>query len=181
MLETKLSICIPHWSVVPELDDLLDRCMKSLPPHDETIIVVNEGIGFAKAVNYGLRLAKGDYIAVVSNDTVWRRGNLSDLCVPGTVTSPILNGGKQDFWGCFFVVPRDVYQKIGGLSEEYGLAYYEDNDYIARLSTAGVPMICVESCEIYSEGGQTMKHVSDKERAELNIRNKGIFDSKWKK
>lgn len=175
----RLSVVIPHWPLKSELDDLLDRCIKSLPPHDERVIVVNEGIGFAKAVNYGLRVAKGDFLAVVSNDTVWQSGDLESICIPGTVTSPVLNDHKQDFWGCFFVLPREVYEKVGPLDERFGLAYYEDNDYIKRLSVAGVPMVCVDSCHIFSEGGQTMKHVDDRLRSELNVRNKGIFDSKW--
>lgn len=158
---------------------MLDRCRKSLSGYDELILVVNEGIGFAAAVNYGLRMAKGDFIAVVSNDTTWKEGNLSDLCVPGAVTSPRLNGGAQDFWGCFFVVPRDVYEKIGPLDERFGLAYYEDNDYIKRLGQARVPTVCVASCNIESAGGQTMKHVDEKVRYQLNVKNKGLFDSKY--
>ena len=132
----RLSVIIPHWPIHPDVEPLLDRCVKSLSGHDELVVVVNDGIGFAAAVNLGLRTARGDFMAVVSNDTVWRHGNLLDMCVPGAVTSPKLNDAIQDFWGCFFVVPRDVYVKVGPLDERFGLAYYEDNDYVRRLGKA---------------------------------------------
>ncbi len=38
--------------------------------------------------NIGLGLATGDYIAVVNNDCCLAEGDVYDLCVPETVTSP---------------------------------------------------------------------------------------------
>ncbi len=52
--------------------------------------MVNEGTGFAMNVNIGLTLASGDYVAVVTNDTRVEQGDVYDLCVPGTVTSPLV-------------------------------------------------------------------------------------------
>lgn len=176
-----ISIVLPHWPIAPELEGYLDRCVKSLSGYDELVLVVNDGIGFAKAVNRGMKLAKGDYIAVVSNDIVWEEGNLGDLCIPGKVTSVLLNGTRnpKNMWGCFFVVPRDVLEKVGYLDEQFGLAYYEDDDYIKRINAAGIEIKCVDSCAISSEGGRTMRLVDDRTRSEINVRNKVLFDSKW--
>jgi GT2 family glycosyltransferase len=175
-----LSAVIPHWPMKPEIHDpLLERCVKSLPRVDEVVVVVNDGIGFAKAVNRGMRLAKGDFIAVLNNDVVWESGNIADLCIPGTVTSPLLNDSRQDFWGCFFVVPRDIYERVGGLDEGYGMAYFEDDDYILTLRAAGIPMRNVDTCRTKSEGGLTFNHLDHKEKSEMFIRNRDRFHSKW--
>lgn len=175
-----LSVVIPHWPMKPEIHDpLLERCVKSLPHVDEFVVVVNDGIGFAKAVNRGMRLAKGDYIAVLNNDIVWESGDIRDLCIPGVVTSPVVNGRNQPFWGCFFVVPRTVYETVGGLDERYGMAYYEDDDYIMGLKTSGISMRGVDACRVWTEGGQTFRHLDPKEKSELFIRNRDIFNSKW--
>lgn len=175
-----ISVVIPHWPMKPEIHDpLLERCVSSLPQVGEIIVVVNDGIGFAKAVNVGMRLAKGDFIAVINNDVVWESGNIDDLCVPGVVTSPAVNNGNQPFWGCFFVVPRDVYQKVGGLDERYGMAYYEDDDYIMTLKDNSISMSSVGSCRVVSEGGLTFKHLDSSLRAELFSKNRDKFDLKW--
>ena len=106
----RLTAVIPHWALDAEIDDALRACLSSLPPDCEKIVVVNEGTGFAANVNLGLRLATGDYVAVVTNDSRVVDGDVYDLCVPGTVTSPLLlekpgveSGG---FHGAFWVHAR---------------------------------------------------------------------------
>ena len=171
-----ISIIIPHYPKTEELDILLSRCVFSLQGYDEIIVVVNDGTGFAKAVNQGLKLAKGDYLMVVNNDIEWGEGRLESLCIDGTVTSPKVNGGEQPFWGCFFCIPRSVYSIVGGLSEEYGIGYYEDDDYIKRLGQASVPMQCVTSCNIETKGGATMQYF---DKQTLMLDNKLTYEKKW--
>lgn len=171
----KISVVIPHWPFSEEIDDTLKRCVDGLSGYDELIVAVNEGTGFAKAVNTGMRLSKGEYIAVVNNDIEWKSGDLSSLCVPGTVTSPRVNGVSQCFWGCFFVVPRDVYEKIGGLDERFGIGYYEDDDYLMRLKEAGIPLGSVD-CRIETKGGATMSRFDVPELMRVN---REKFDKKW--
>ncbi len=171
----KISVVIPHFPFSNEINETLKRCADSLFGYDELVLVVNEGIGFAKAVNQGLRLAKGDYIMVVNNDIEWVQGDLKELCVPGVVTSPRVNGDSQGFWGCFFVVPREVYELIGGLDEQFGTGFYEDDDYIKRLEQAGIEMRSIP-CDIQSKGSQTM---SQFDIPELMRVNKDKFEKKW--
>lgn len=171
-----ISVVIPHYPFNEEINDTLAECVASLNGYDELILVVNDGTGFAKAVNQGMKLAKGDYIFVVNNDIKWQKGELSDLCVPTTVTSPLLNGDPSNFWGCFFCVPRSVYETVGGLDERYGIGFYEDDDYIMTLKKAGIEMKCIESCEIVSEGHKTMDRFN---KSELMEKNRKLFNEKW--
>lgn len=90
-----LSLVIPHWPLDEEIDDALRRCVASFPPSGERVIVVNEGTGYGRNVNVGLRLASGDYIAVVNNDRWLADGDVYDLCEPETVTSPLIIGERQ--------------------------------------------------------------------------------------
>ena len=77
---TRLSVVIPHWPLDGEADAALRACVASFPPEVERIVVVNEGTGYGRNVNVGLRLATGDYIAVVNNDC-----RLDDARLPATV------------------------------------------------------------------------------------------------
>ncbi len=152
----KISVIIPHYPLNEELNTKLDECVKSLKGYNELILVVNQGIGFGKAVNWGLRMAKGDYLIVVSNDDTVE-GNLEDLCDFQSVTTPIVNNIKQEFWGTMFCLPRWVYDKIGGFDEQFELAFFEDDDYIMRLRQAKIPMKPCETVKVRTLGSQTVK------------------------
>ena len=163
---SKISVVIPHVPKNKELDDSLDQCIKSLKgQYDELILVINDGIGFAKAFNQGFKYATGDFIYAVSNDTKLIAGDLRKMAVPDCVVSPIVNGRFQSYWACFFAMPRSVYEKTGGFNEEYGLAYYEDDDFIIRLDELGIPMKGTREVEISHEGGKTVKALGKEEDA----------------
>jgi GT2 family glycosyltransferase len=159
-----LSIVIPHWPLDEEANDALRRSVASFPPECERVVVVNDGTGYGRNVNVGLRLATGDYIAVVNNDCRLADGDIYDRCVPETVTSPLIIGERQGlgesiepegFHGCFWVVPRPVLERVGLLDERFEWGYWEDDDYIARLHEAGIPTRQVPSVRVKHIGGLT--------------------------
>ncbi len=60
--------------------------------------------------------------------------------------------------GVFFVTPRDLFRKLGGFSEEFAPAYYEDTDYCMTLWHNGwhviyEPMATILHYESASSGG----------------------------
>jgi GT2 family glycosyltransferase len=179
-----ISIVIPHCPGEYH-DRLLKRCVDSLSGYGELIVVANERntIGFTKAVNHGLRLAKGDYIMVVNNDIVWREGSLEDLCKPRTITSPSMTNSlgersNQFFWGCFFVLPREVYEKIGQLDEQFYL-YCSDTDLVMRARQAQLNLESVSTCNIFTEGAQTTQFIDG--RNKMSDDDIERFIAKWGK
>ncbi len=172
-----ISVIIPHVSG-EQFDRLLKSCVDSLVGFDELIILSSPmgTPGFTEKVNQGLTLARGDFLMVVNNDIKLTQGSLIDLCKENSVTSPKMNGKAQSFWGCFFVIPRKVYETIGLLDEQFEL-YCSDTDLVMRLREAGIPYECVESCNIETEGGVTTRALVDRERIEDEDTNR--FISKW--
>ena len=178
-----LSVVIPHWPLDEEVDEALRTCLASLPADCEKIVVVNEGTGYAVNVNIGLRLATGDYVAVVTNDSQVLEGDIYDLCVPGTVTSPLVlekpgiePGG---FHGAFWVAPREVLERVGLLDERFEGAFFEDDDYLARLREAGIPTRQIPSVRVWSRRiGLTMSKLPDKGQGWLS-KNERRFEAKW--
>ena len=181
-----LSLVIPHWPLDEEVDQALRRCVASFPPECERIVVVNEGTGYGRNVNIGLRTASGEYIAVVNNDCRLVEGDVYDLCVPETVTSPLIIGERQGFGqsiepggfhGCFWVVPRVVLDRVGLLDERFEHAYWEDDDFVVRLGEADVPTRQVSSVRIRHVGGLTTVKIPDhRQWLEVNERR---FEDKW--
>lgn len=180
----KISIVVPHVPFTEDHHRLLMRCLSSFRFKTQAEIIVLSDMGesgFTRKVNEGMARATGDYIMVVNNDIEWREGELTDLCVPGVVTSPVmLNqwGDKvpQRFWGCFFVVPRKVYEAIGPLDEQFFL-YCSDTDFVVRCKNAGVELRSIPSCLFFTEGGQTTKEIKD--RSAIDIADTEKFEKKW--
>jgi glycosyltransferase involved in cell wall biosynthesis len=179
----RLSIVIPHWPIDEEVNLALRRCVASLPHECEKIVVVNDGTGFARNVNIGLALATGEFIGVIGNDSVVIDGDLRDLCVAETVTSPMVLGKpgieRGGFHGACWVAPRAVLDRVGPLDERFEGAFFEDDDLLARLRQAGVPTKEVPSVRIESRRiGLTMSKIP-----ELADRwyaaNERRFEEKW--
>jgi len=181
-----LSVVIPHWPLDEDTNEALRRCVLSFPLECERIVVVNDGTGYGRNVNIGLRLATGDYIAVVNNDSRVEHGDVYDLCLDETVTSPLIIGERQGlgesiepggFHGSFWVVPRPVLDRVGLLDERFERAYWEDDDFLARLRQAGVPTRQVVSVRVRHTGGlSTVKVPEHRTWLELNAHR---FEEKW--
>lgn len=171
-----LSVVIPHMPYSQEIEEKLSACVASLSGYNELILVVNDGIGYARAVNKGLRLAKGDHILVCNNDLVIE-GDIRELCSPDAVTSPLVNNTPQDFHGCCYCLPRWVYERVGELDEQFEVGYFEDDDYRKRLEQAGISTRLVRTVKVTHAGGSTIKTFGEQKVFEAN---KKRFNDKWK-
>lgn len=85
-----------------ETPDYLKEAEKTFP--NIRVVLNDENLGFAKANNIGLRMATGDYLVLLNNDTVITRGWLTallrhlhsdaELGLVGPVTNAIANEAK---------------------------------------------------------------------------------------
>jgi transitional endoplasmic reticulum ATPase len=73
-------------------------------------------MGFAHTVNHGVSVAKGNYLALVNNDTRMLIGSLKDYCKYNTLVRPTLVGGDLAKFS-FVVMPRKVWDDVGGLNK----------------------------------------------------------------
>ncbi len=62
----------------------------------------------------------------------------------------------------FFCVAlrRDVLNRVGMLDENFGLGFYEDDDYCMRARHAGYKMICAEDVFVYHRGGGSFSQLA---------------------
>lgn len=172
-----LSVVIPYMEITPEKRDILKRCTDSFIGANEIIIVSNWREGYAKPINKGLAIAKGDFLVVMNDDLIWDGGSLKRLCDENAVTSPMVNGKSQDFWGCAFCIPRWVYEKIGGLDEGYKISYFEDEHLLVNLMSLGIPTRSVAEVNVTTKGGTTLEQFPD--RDQFFAENKERFVSIW--
>lgn len=180
----KLSVIIPHHYGLDGTDEILSRCIKSLVGYNELIIVANDGIGYGPAVNKGLKMATGDHMVVINNDTYMIQGTMRDLALNNVVGVPLIDPPARDHNPrCFFCVPRIIYEEI---VEQYGyffderfeVGYFEDDDLIARLQELSIESRLIESVKIHHQdgGGFSMKQMGEEKFYDLN---KERFLDKW--
>lgn len=173
----KVSAIIPFMDAFPGKTDILQSCVDSFIGADEIIVVENWRAGYAVPINYGLSQATGDFLIVMNDDLIWDGGSLKRLCDPDAVTSPMVNGKSQPFWGCSFCLPRWVYEKTGGLFEGYEISYFDDADFYNVLKQLDIPAYCQSTVSVTTKGGTTLDSFPD--RNDFFEKNKQLFMQRW--
>jgi GT2 family glycosyltransferase len=160
------------------------------------ILVRNkENVGWVKAIN----LSKAPYVCIMNNDTIvhtdkWLSGliDVAEAAPEIGLINPKFDIKKKTFHGPYIeidfcrgycvLIKRAVIDSIGGLDEEYGLGYYDDDDFSVRAIRAGYR--CVRANRIYVEHlrDSTFSAIfQDSKRRELHEKNKALFYAKWGK
>lgn len=170
-----VSVIIPHYNLSNDLLDLLSNCVASLVGYDELILQFHTGDSFSKAVNKGVARSKGDYIAIVSNDILMLEGSLKDYCKPNTIVRPTLTGQYAKF--PFVVMPRNVWDLVGGLDEDFKVGFYEDKLFLDIARSKGV-ILEYSPLKIWHKGSATIGQLNPKELMKIN---KEIYQDKHKK
>ena len=175
----KLSVIIPYMEIDEGKRQVLADTVESFTGADEIVVVSNWREGYAKPINKGLAIARGDFLLVMNDDLTWDFQSLKRLCDPAAVTSPIVNGKDQPFWGCAFCIPRWVYDTVGGLYEGYKISYFDDADYYNSLIKAQIPVHSVPEVNVTTQGGRTLEKFED--RDEFFKANQAHFIERWGK
>lgn len=154
----------------------------------EKVIENEENLGFAKAVNKGIRCAKGEYICILNNDTQVFNHWLEDLqdalghldlvmATPmygmpyaraveaeelriKTMDKPIQDSFSdfRDF-SCV-LTKKKLFDEIGLLNEEFFM-YAEDLDLIRRIEKAGGKVASTKRVNIHHIIGMTSTSIPD--------------------
>ncbi len=79
----------------------------------------------------------------------------------------------------FFCVAirRDLYLRLGGLDEDYGLGFYEDTDFCVRALAQGCRLLIAEDIFVYHQGSATFSGDPQKTKRLLR-KNEKIFQQK---
>lgn len=196
---------------------MLDECMESVFEHsgDAEIILVDnhapldtskyenkcryvrmkENTGCAGGWNKGMKLAKGNYIAIVSDDVVVKPGYLEAMrealdTVPSALVSApgvekLPNGmgyfGIEEcrvwFPGSCFMVTKETIKKVGYFDTQFVPFNYEDLDYWTRVYKAGGKLVRNYSVEVEHKEGQVIH--SFENNSSIDGQNREKYLKKW--
>lgn len=147
----------------------VSKAVKKMFP--QVKVLKNEkNLGFAKTVNKGIKVARYDLICLLNNDVrlpnpKWLKTMVESLDKYNLdMTAPaggrmdgrwnyqpgeqVKRGGKFSylpFWCC--LIKKEVFDKIGLISESYGYGFFEDLDFCYKAKKAGFKLGITEGTE----------------------------------
>lgn len=77
------------------------------------------------------------------------------------------------------MIPRTVYEKVGGLDEAFGLGFFEDDDYCRRLQQENLRCVCAEDVFVHHHLSASFNKLGDERRKALMEKNRAIYEAKW--
>lgn len=118
-------------------------------------------------------------------------GNEQKIEIEAAGEAGIMEAGRQwaracrdDFFytrmlGFFCVVlRREVLEQVGLLDENFGIGFFEDDDYCLRTLAAGFQLACHEGTFVLHKGGLSFNQLRDEEKNALYYRNLEYFQNK---
>jgi len=187
-----------------ESRDKVEEAIKDIPHFK---IYNDTNLGFVKAVNQGIATSTAPYICIQNNDTEvvdgWadkmietfnepQCGLVGPVCLFADSWQNVDNVAqhfgeipdKREVGGmlAFFctVIKREVIEKVGYLSEEYGLGFGDDDDYCERAKEAGYKLFLRGDVVIPHYHRTTFKKYIQDFGVEKE-KNLAIFKAKWNK
>lgn len=173
--------------------------------HVDKIIPNKENLGYAKAVNQGICVAKGEYIALLNNDTMvfdhwledlqealetvdmvqampmygkpWARATEANFLRENALGSSLTESLSdfRDFSGV--LTKKELFNKVGLFDENFKM-YCEDVDMVRRIQEAGGIVKSSKRVNITHIIGATS--ITEKNMGEIMDASKAYFKEKWK-
>jgi GT2 family glycosyltransferase len=181
-----ISIIIP---TCPGNEEVLEKCINSIIRNTSEkeynlIVVKNDYIGFAKAVNRGLDMAgRNQDIILLNDDTQVIEGWIEEF--KEVVNQYDIIGCNRTlrphhipFWGVY--IKKEVINKIGLLDEDFEIGEWEDVDFCIRAIDAGFKLGETKHTLIMHLSPSTTLRNLTQEQENKRIKNKEIFWNKIK-
>ncbi|WP_419686476.1 glycosyltransferase [Burkholderia theae] len=113
-----------------------------------------------------------------------RYSTLTDMHVEAEqITERNLGAWFEFKTAAFFcaMLPRSTYERCGPISEDYGLGFFEDDDYCRRVQEAGLIVACAEDVFVHHHLSASFDKLGAERKRALFEKNRAIYEAKWGK
>jgi GT2 family glycosyltransferase/glycosyltransferase involved in cell wall biosynthesis len=77
------------------------------------------------------------------------------------------------------MIPRRVWDEVGELDEQFGMGFFEDDDYARRATAKGYHLACAEDVFVHHHLSASFDRLRAEQKRELFERNRRLFEAKW--
>ena len=77
------------------------------------------------------------------------------------------------------MMPREVFEKVGMLDENFGRGFFEDDDYCRRIESLGMKIVCAEDVFVHHQLSASFNKLKKDDRDKLFEKNKKYYEAKW--
>lgn len=77
------------------------------------------------------------------------------------------------------MLPRSTYERCGPISEDYGLGFFEDDDYCRRIQKANLTVACAEDAFVHHHLSASFDKLGVEKKRALFEKNRAIYEAKW--
>ncbi|EKZ95729.1 putative glycosyl transferase [Cupriavidus sp. HMR-1] len=77
------------------------------------------------------------------------------------------------------MIPRSTYEKVGPMCEDYGVGFFEDDDYCRRVQAAGLTVACAEDVFVHHHLSASFNKLGAEVKQALFEKNRAIYEAKW--
>lgn len=79
------------------------------------------------------------------------------------------------------MLPRSTYETCGPLCEDYGVGFFEDDDYCRQVQKAGLTVACAEDAFVHHHLSASFDKLGAERKRALFEANRLIYEAKWGK
>lgn len=79
------------------------------------------------------------------------------------------------------MLPRSTYERCGPLCEDYGVGFFEDDDYCRRVQEAGLTVACADDVFVHHHLSASFDKLGAERKRALFEANRAIYEAKWGK
>jgi GT2 family glycosyltransferase len=79
------------------------------------------------------------------------------------------------------MLPRSTYERCGPLCEDYGVGFFEDDDYCRRVQKAGLTVACADDVFVHHHLSASFNKLGAERKRALFETNLAIYEAKWGK
>ena len=195
----EFSSCLHNIKIIrneKNLGFLLSCNLGALSASGEYLVFLNNDTQVDKNwLHASLSLLKNKNIGAVGSKLLYPNGNLQEAggiiwndasgCNYGKGDDPALpeyNYVREvDYCsGASLITPKTVFNELGGFSEEFEPAYYEDTDYCFRLKSSGFKVFYQPDSVVYHYEGLSCGTNLNEGVKKYQTKNASFFREKWK-
>ncbi|WP_246794567.1 glycosyltransferase [Burkholderia perseverans] len=77
------------------------------------------------------------------------------------------------------MLPRSTYERCGPISEDYGVGFFEDDDYCRRIQAAGLGIGCAEDVFVHHHLSASFNKLGAERKRALFEANRLVYEAKW--